>query len=268
MDIKKNRQLVLIIAILIQIVELIGQNNITSEICIIGETHSETEFYNAKVLDSLLTIIKPDLILVELDSSFFSTEFHYDTVAHPDLKESISATAIIKYVSMNSKTDVRPYDITGRNEFYKVNDYFNRKNKMYQDIFRYSIKDSISERDYNDFITLALSLQSTNSLKINTLKELNSQAVTNLTFLQQTVYLNNAINIVETNDLLRIHSEFAHLQRDFWYKRNSQMVQNILQLSENYSRIVIITGNLHKYLLLNGIQMSGRNYKIKEFWEY
>ncbi|HOI32891.1 MAG TPA: hypothetical protein PLC47_09005, partial [Bacteroidales bacterium] len=142
------------------------------------------------------------------------------------------------------------------------------KNKMYQDIFRYSIKDSISERDYTDFIILALSLQCINSLSLKSLEELNSQAVTNLTFLQQTIYLNNAINLVESNDLLRNHRDFANLQRDYWDKRNSQMVQNILKLSENYARIVVITGSLHKYLLSMGIQMSGKDFKIKEFWEY
>lgn len=266
------KNILLSLSILLSIFKLSGQNVDIHEICIIGETHSKTTYCNDKILDSLLTRIKPDLILVELDSSFFTSGFQYDTIKRPylldDSKSSNSILATNSYIKNNKKTDIRPFDITGRNDFYARNDFFNKQNEMYKAIFKYASTNSMNERDHQDFVLLSTSLDCINSLKISTLKELNSQAITNLAYLQQNIYLNSALNLVESIDSLKAYKEFAHLQKDFWIKRNSQMVQNIIKLAKNYKRTVVITGNLHKYYLHLGVLMSDEGFIIKEFWEY
>jgi len=266
------KKIIFTLTILLSIYELSGQNVNIHEICIIGETHSKTSYCNSNILDSILTRIKPDLILVELDSSFFTSGFQYDTVKRPYLlDESKSSNSIIAtnlYIKNNKQTDIRPFDITGRNDFYVKNDFFNKQNDMYTAILKYASTDSINERDYRDFVLLTTSLHALNSLKISTLKELNSQPVTNLAYLQQEIYLNSALNLVESIDTLKAYKEFAHLQNDFWIERNSQMIQNIIKLAKNYKRTVVLTGNLHKYYLHLGVINSDESFLFKEFWEY
>ncbi|MDV7395755.1 hypothetical protein RZS08_30475, partial [Arthrospira platensis SPKY1] len=78
-------------------------------------------------------------------------------------------------------------------------------------------------------------------MHISSLEQLNSPEITNLVYLQQTIYLNTAINLVESIDSLNIYTEFAHLQKDFWMKRNLRMITNIIEFAHSYKRIVVLT---------------------------
>ncbi|MCK4678180.1 MAG: hypothetical protein KAT48_08625 [Bacteroidales bacterium] len=266
------KKLILFFYLLFFISHVTGQNNDSTEICIIGNPHNNTSYFNAQILDSILNRIKPDLILVELDSSFFNSEFQYDTVKIPYLlKEEKSSPTIIasnNYRENHNNIDIRPFDILGRNDFYKKHDFFNRKNQMYRDIFNYASQHSFSDRNFRDFVLLSISLDYVNSFNISSLKELNSEALIKLVQLQQTIYLYKAIDIVETTDSLKRHIEFAHLQKGFWDKRNTRMILNIIYFTNKYKRIVVLTGNLHKYYLINGLKRANGNYKLKEFWTY
>ena len=254
-----------------------GQNNQQTEICIIANPHSNTKYYNSNVLDSILNKINPDLILVELDSSFFTSDFNYDTVKYSSLSITKSKSPNIigttLYKKHHKKVQIRPFDITGRNDSLKKNNYFDLKDKMYYDIYKYEKDDTISERNYRDYILLAKSLYAINSLNIETLKQMNSNVLTNLMFLQQSVYLNSALNIAETTDSLLKYKSFAHWQSDFWERRNNKMVENILYFirKNQYERIVVLTGNMHKFYILYGLKKEKKDsdkYLIKEFWDY
>jgi hypothetical protein len=186
------------------------------------------------------------------------------------LKEGESSPADIasnNYQKLN-KVDIRPFDITGRNTFYRDNDFFNRQDKMLKDIYRYSVKGLLSERNQSDFNLWVKSLENVNNLKITSLKELNSEILMNFLEIQENIYLNKPIEIVETTDSLKKHIEFAHLQKDFWEKRNDTMIKNILYFSKNYRRIVVFTGNLHRYYLVNGLRQTKGNYVIRDFWTF
>jgi hypothetical protein len=248
-----------------------AQNIETTEICVIGTLHNDTDYFNSQILDSILNRIEPDLILVELDSSFFTSDFQYDTIKRPYLlkKEQSSPTIIAtnNYRSENS-CDVRPYDISGRNDSLRAHNYFELKNKMYFDIFKFGAKGIYSSRSDRDLSTLSAGLSYINSLKINSLQEINSESVCKLIDLQQTIYLINALNIVESNDSLTKYKSFAQFQLDFWFLRNAIMVENISQFILHYKRIVVLTGNMHKQLLVSGLKRKQENIKIKEFWEY
>jgi hypothetical protein len=86
--------------------------------------------------------------------------------------------------------------------------------------------------------------------------------------IQQSIYLDKPIEIVETTDSLNKYIEFAHLQKVFWIKRNDTMIKNILYFANDYQRIIIFTGNLHKYYLTNGLRNAKGPYKTKEFWDF
>lgn len=267
------KTLLLTISALLIINSTHGQNNPkTREVCIIATLHDITDYCNPRILDSILQVIKPDLILVEMDSSFFTPDFYYDTISRPYLvipeSSSVETITTHNYKKMNPEVDIRPYDICNRNDYYRQQDYFNMKPAMYQDIFRFASGEAVSARDYRDFMLLAVSLHCINNLNITSLSELNSESTTNFTFLQNLVYMNSAINLTESIDSLRKYEDFAKWQKEFWDIRNTRMVENIISVSEGYERIVVLTGNLHKYYLVMGLSPAHLNIKLKEFWEY
>ena len=140
---------------------------------------------------------------------------------------------------------------------------------MIQGLYNYSNKGLLNERNQSDFNLWVKSLKNVNSIKISTLKELNSEMFMNLLEIQETIYLDKPIEIVETTDSLKKYSEFAHLQKNFWIKRNDAMIKNILYFANDYKRIVIFTGNLHKYYLMNGLKQAAKGSIItKEFWDF
>ncbi len=248
-----------------------AQNPEPSVICIIGTSHTSTGFCNVQVLDSVLNRVKPDLILVELDSSFFTSDFQFDTVKRPYmLKEGHASPEDIasNNYRKSHKASMRPFDITGRNDFYRENDFFNRQDSMYKDIARYGLGGQLSERNQSDFSLLCKSLENVNDLEITTLRELNSEMLMNFLEIQEFIYLNKPLEIVETTDSLKKHAGFAHLQKDFWEKRNDTMIKNILHFTNEYRRIVVLTGNLHRYYLVKGLNRVKGNFVIRDFWTF
>jgi hypothetical protein len=57
-----------------------------TKVCLIGELHEENEIINPDTLINILKKIKPDVILIELDSQFFTSNFDFnlDLVLDPD----------------------------------------------------------------------------------------------------------------------------------------------------------------------------------------
>jgi len=264
------RNLLLFIAIVFLLKNVKAQQNDTIELCIIGNPHRTTNYYNNQILYSILNRIHPDLILMEFDSSFFTKDFSYDTVKYPMLLSSVNAIATNNYKDNYDNVTLRPFDIQGRNDSLKTHNFFKLKNQMYEAIFKYALSDSVTKRNYRDFILLSKSSYAINTLNINSLKELNSQELSSLMFLQQNVYQYSALNIVESTNSLKKYVDFAKWQIEFWERRNDIMVKNIRQFikSKKYKRIVILTGNMHLFYIVHGLEKDSINYKLKEFWKY
>lgn len=262
----------IIVALLISIIAPSQHNPKTKEVCIIATTHEINDYCNPRILDSILYAIKPDLILVEMDSSFFTPDFYYDTTSRPYLAvpktSSVEIIATHHYKIRNPEVDIRPYDVSNRNDYYRQQDYFSMKPAMYQDIFKHASSGIVSERDYRDFMLLAVSLHCINNLNIISLVELNSESTANFTYLQNLVYMNSAINLTESIDSLMKYKDFAKWQKEFWDIRNARMIENIINVSEGYERVVVLTGNLHKYYLVMGLSSDHISFQLKEFWEY
>lgn len=82
-----------------------------TELVLLGTVHQPIENFTPDSLYNILVKIQPDLILFEVDSSFFTEEFEFNTTW-----ESNENIAVVKYMK-NFEVDVRPYEFTGRNEY-------------------------------------------------------------------------------------------------------------------------------------------------------
>ena len=106
----KNFSIVLLVFLSFQV---FGQNNKT-KIIVIGNIHQSVPNYNSDTLFNILKKIRPDIILHEIDSSFFTSDFKFK---YPS--EENEQNAAEKYLKEYPKTKLRPFDFEGRNEYRK-----------------------------------------------------------------------------------------------------------------------------------------------------
>lgn len=81
------------------------------ELTIIGSRHNATNEINADSIYNILEKIKPDLILLESGPHEYDSDFTFIKSY-----EGNEAEAVEKYQRLHSEVNVRPIDITARNE--------------------------------------------------------------------------------------------------------------------------------------------------------
>ena len=248
------------IATLFLIVPLtvIGQTNFY----IVGTVHNRTRNFNPDSVLNILSKLKPDLILVELDSSFFDNDFNLK------IRTPTNETLGIKKYVSRRPTPIRPYDVKGRKRAMNVigieAESLNRISSIEQRL------DSSQRQTYIDF-------KRTNKEVISFLKkkphEINQTYTDVLVEQNQILMYKGLLEIIESRtelDNLKIGYRQCGV---FWDHRNKRMVQNILfflsmDIFKNKT-IVLFTGFIHKYYLLNQLmpmqEMGG--FVIKEYYE-
>lgn len=239
-----------------------------TELYIIGTVHETTNFENSDTLINILNKIKPNVVLIELDSSFFTNKFDFDIQKYPDILRTNENNATYTY-KKSHKIDIRPFDISGRNEFYKKTNFFTTQSKMFSEISALYDKGKLNECSKNNFDLIGFTLNLTNGVKYNSLKELNSLPAQKLTELRQKIVYDKTIEIVKSNNSLKKWIKFAELQKDYWIKRNTKMVENINEIAKRYDKkkIVIFVGANHKYFIMNILKTQRKNnFIIKDYF--
>ena len=95
----------------------------------VGTVHAATEKYSAGDLIRILQKVRPDVILYEYPADMMTPAFEFKSVA----KDSLEQQAVLEYVKQ-SGAKIRPYDIDGRNDFYKRTNYFARQRQSNQEL--------------------------------------------------------------------------------------------------------------------------------------
>jgi len=236
-----------------------------TELCIVGEVHEECSYMNRDSVYNILMKIKPDVVLIELDSSFFTPDFRFNI--KPDQYWGNQMLGAHKYKSLR-KVDLRPFDMSGRNEWYKKTNYFDNQNKMWSDILDLYKKDELSARDKEDVDLIRL-MMNYNGVKFNSVKDLNVDMTMKFLSLREKIIYSKVVSIVENTTKLNHWIEFARLWKAQWYERNAIMADNIKKIAREYTnkRIVVLVGLEHKPGLLDLLEGS-TDFIIREYWTY
>ena len=230
-----------------------GQNRVW----LIGTAHEEQKYVNADSLLRVLTSIKPDVILMELEAKHFAKDFTFDTTKYP-LKDYLVTNenrASYTYQQQHG-IQLRPFDIEGRHEFYAKEQYRERENKLFAAMMTMYKSNKLSAACKTDFELLLLALSSYSTLSFTSLKESNSDVATKFIALKSAVDLDLMISIVKRTKELAGWLAFAELRKAYWQKRNTVMCENIMRYSKEFAgkRIVVLVGNDHKYVLQHMLQ--------------
>jgi hypothetical protein len=239
-------------------------DTIKTEIFIIGVNHTGTKYRNADSLLILLRDIKPDLILSEFDtlSSYFKSDY---TLVHPASwykwarkLRLVRAMApedevIYTYLKDDPSLAVYPFDmaIPNRRKYIKTSNkeeqrWLNAARKAYK-------KGKIPERLDSAYHSLIAQYMFYGSSFEGTYRELNRMELTDTLRQCMAQEKNLSKKLVDSVPALATYKEWQNRHYSAWEHRNDIMAMNIIRFTEKAraKRVVVFTGLLHKYYMLD-----------------
>jgi len=230
--------------------------------------HEPTSNFREETLTGILARVKPDLILLELDPSFFDNSPTLPAKYESLTLETRAAAAYAKAATVT----LRPYDIEGRNKFYQEHDYFGREQKLNQEVSRlYSAGQLSAEAKL-----LVEALRATAAIRdacgADRVEIFNSTAC-DVAIEQKQYYAFSGLGkIIALTPALADMSAFWTLAGEFWTRRNAEMVRNIVTRTKelNGKRVVVLAGYEHHYYLKKQLAAAGAEagFVVKGFGDY
>jgi hypothetical protein len=246
----------------------VAKSNDTTNIVVFGTVHSKTNYYDVQIICNIIKKVNPDLILVELDSSFFTS----DMAVKPEFENiSLENKAVSDYIK-EIFVPIRPYDIEGRNKIYEKQNYFKLQKDLSAELNR-AVQDSLLDsKSYilldavYRFDDIAKSFYSESPGVINS-------SACDVAIESKNYYDGEGmLQIVSSVPALSGFIEFCKFKRDFWISRNNTMVKKITMWKNQLhpKTILVLCGFEHRYYLRNGLEKlsSQESIKIKDYQSY
>ena len=249
-----------------------------TELILLGTVHQPVQNFTPDSLYNILVNLHPDLILFEVDSSFFTKEFKFNKTW-----ESNENIATVKYMK-NFDVDVRPYEFTGRNEYrIKIGSRPTdaRALKLLDSLYQNDLLNPEDQETYQEFLIVNDSLNSFAYLGPKAFNNLKTDSVAQIRQHYQYEKLLEIINkypVFSTTFYVKNEGDSISYARgyrrasEFWDLRNQTMAKNILHFTDEYKggRIIVLNGYFHRYYLnlLIKPKQEDLDFKVKEFYEY
>ena len=267
-----------ILIVLILITILSCKTEKSTEIIVIGTLHKPESNFNSEILFNILEDVKPDFILREVDSSFFTSDFRYKNVS-----TSNEAIASEKYFKKYPKTKLRPYEFEGRNE-YRINTGSRPTDGLTTELIdslnNVGLLSNTEAKIYDKYKAL---LEPLIILASKSPENFNNSTTDSICAERQYYQYKMLRKITDKRDEFsnRFHTkpngekisyrDGFQLAGDFWDLRNKTMAKNIMRISEQNKgkRIVVLCGFMHRYYILSELKKLTKNKNIilKEYYE-
>lgn len=235
-----------------------------NKVIVLGSVHSGNNSYTVKKLYRILKAIKPDIILLEFDSTTIAQcaipyVFGQRTAEFLGIwKNPIEYRASRNYQRKNKEVCLAPFDmhIPNRTSYVKYqyqmeNSHYATLNQLYNEN-KFSTADSAIFEPYAKLNNAFLQIMDSNLHVINRSSLMDT--------VQQIVQLEatNINTLTNKYNELQPYSIWFNANIDYWEQRNKKMCQNIArELNANSGKtIVILTGLMHKYYLTNFLRQK------------
>lgn len=251
------------------------RNRNITEIIVLGMVHFATKQINADTIYAAIKKIQPDIILLELDSSFFTSDFSLKKLFD---ENEITATA--KYIKGNPKCILRPFDIEGRNE-YRQKTGLDKIDNIFTRIGYLHFRNALSPASRTIWQRFTLLKDSLNNIGNSRVTIINTTLTDNITAERQFYQYKKLKEITDSEPEFSKSKIFVPGKDSMTYKdlyahyvyfeefRNRTMVQNILQIAHLHpaKRILVLTGFYHRYFLVNELLFYEKKYPftLKEY---
>ncbi|MDI9882675.1 hypothetical protein [Flectobacillus longus] len=236
-----------------------------TKLCILGTSHVETDKIKGEDYVKAFNKFKPEIILYEADTILDIRN------SLKGLEGAIEFKSIHNYLKSKPKTQILPYDWTGKRGFMAKNNYWTRIDsvgKVFNAYFSAGQADKLSLTTFEAFSDLKIA---ESEIDYEDLETLNKPYVRKLVELKSKWEYRKFLDLANTNDTLKKIVPILQMAQDYWNIRNREMAQNILNIVNQYpnKRILVQTGNAHKYYLYNELETKQKdnNFTIVEYWE-
>jgi hypothetical protein len=240
----------------------------TTSIVVVGTVHNGTERFTNDSLFNIIKRVHPDLILMELDSSFFTPSM---TLKSEFQQITLETSVLTKYMNSN-KVMIRPYEIEGRNKIYQDNKYFEQQKELSKALNQATRHNLIQGESKLLFEAIIRFDDITQAFASDFPNVINSYSCSVVMDSKQYYANEGMIKIVASIPSLNQFISFATFKRDFWVKRNETMVKKIIGWKNLLQPkiILILCGFEHKYYLINSLknQSIANNFKLREYWTF
>lgn len=245
----------------------LGRTQGQTEVCLVGTKHNPCPYFNSDSVHVILSRVQPDVVLMELDSSFFDRNFRFNLEKYPDLLSTNENIGAHRY-QQEQGVDLRPFEITGRNEWYREHRYFERQDSMWRDMLALYRADKLSRKNRED-MDLIMQVMNYNDMEFHSPRDMNSSMTMGYLSLREYILYQKLVSIVESEERLNHWKSFARLWSDRWYERNEVMAANIRRMTRAYpdKRLLVLVGLEHKPGLLKLLKGCD-DFVLKEYWEF
>ena len=238
-----------------------------TELCIVGTVHSPRSYFDSDTVYQILCQADADVILIELDTAFFDSDFRFDLERFPDLLSTNENIAAHRYQTEQGAL-LRPFDVSGRNAWYREHRYFERQDSMWLDVLTCYREGRLDKRAQED-VELVLQVMDYNGMKFASARDMNSSMTMGYLTLREYILYQKLVSIVESEPQLGRWRDFVRIWSSRWYERNGVMAANIRRMAEAYpgKRLLVLVGLEHKPGLLKLLKACDE-IVLKEYWEF
>jgi len=252
-----------------------GTQNKNQKICVLGSVHVASCSINPDSIYAALVLFKPDIILIEADTSVFNLDYTFKKVY--DENEPLG---ILKYKSKHPHVLIRPIELEGRNIRRKEIGIFSEAGPVFGRIaalYKSGVLSDDEQRIWNTFLT---NFNKTKEVSKLNLHNINNKTIDTLVD-HLMVYQYERIKIIVDNnvdfensktknalgDSISLREYYGRWSNFEHVIRNEGMYQNIKTQVHKYpgKRIIVVTGFKHRSFFLKKLRAD--NFDVVEYYE-
>lgn len=223
-----------------------------TEIVVLGTVHRATANFTKDRLVQILEELRPAAILFELDSSFMEKEL---SQLLPQFRTITLEAEAVTAFQEKTHVPVLPYDIEGRNQIYRDHNYFNLQTEFSKAVTAHYRQNQLGTEARALFEEVVDTDRLGKAFNADRPEVINS-ASCDEAMVHKHKSRRHIRRIIEVTPGLARFAEFAKFDDEFWERRNSTMVTNILKHGSGFSgkRIAVLCGFEHRYYLIRSLK--------------
>jgi len=222
-----------------------------SKIILVGNVHYPSAAYNADSLYVVLELLKPDIILLELDSAAFTKIMKE---GFPSKENEPLAT--LRYIDKYPHTLAAPFEFQGRDVYRKekgIRQASGKVDELLDSLYKNKLLTKKQHRIVSFYYKLTDSLSTYTQKSLASFNNTGTDSLSRIRQYYQHAEIRKVINqrkefrnlFVNTTLGERVSLQEAYNRLcDFWDFRNKTMAKNILTVASNNpgKKIVVLTG--------------------------
>jgi len=237
-----------------------------TNVVVLGTNHVSSTRFNPDSILNVLNKYKPDVILMELDTSLIDDQGNFKGKAITiQENEEIAAR---EYKHLNRNVQLRGFDIEYRNHYYDTHKTFANEAMMDKAIDSLNKHGGLDRESMQIISALHTATTTLDILSDMGISMVNSKQYRQLAQFKQYWMYQKQLEIIARVPKLKAFYDFYKDDATFWDVRNKKMIANIAHYAKLFigKKIIVLTGSMHTYYLLNGLQplQSQYNFKLLE----